>query len=272
VGSQFRHGHFFRGPPIIPDGRISQVRLEALVSRPRAFPFVARFKRWYAYAPTPDGLLTAEVHLLRTAPVGAVSDRRAGNGTTKCPESLCRMSALPLSERRVPPLARTLLPGHRSYRLIRRSRSSLLSFGLSLVRGVSAGCDQPLLPAGPSRRYLCESFFGCLGPCHGGFVECICLFLPPRHRPSPVHYRGRLPAFPRRNDFTTDPFFETAAIPLCSGPQVCSPPRSFLPLRLIVAGQPRLLRPSRTCFVTSACIGHANHPPRHLVVWGLAPH
>ena len=71
---------------------------------------------------------------------------------------------------------------------------ALLSFGLSLVRGVSAGCYQPLLLAGPSRRYLCESFPGCLGPCHGGPVECICLFLPPRHRPSPVHYRGRLPA------------------------------------------------------------------------------
>ena len=40
--------------------------------------------------------------------------------------------------------------------------------------------------------YLCESFPECLGPCHGGPVECICLFLPPRHRPSPVHYRGRL--------------------------------------------------------------------------------
>ena len=84
---------------------------------------------------------------------------------------------------------------------------ALLSFGLSLVRGVSAGCYQPLLRAGPSRRYLCESFPGCLGPCHGGPVECICLFLPPRHRPSPVHYRGRLPALTRQNDFMTDPLF-----------------------------------------------------------------
>jgi hypothetical protein len=50
------------------------------------------------------------------------------------------------------------------------------------------------------------------------------------------------------------------------------PPRSFLPLRLIAAEQPRLLRPSRTCFVASACIGYANHPPRQLVVWGLTPH
>ena len=198
---------------------------------------------------------------MRTVPVGSVSNHRAENGTTKCPESLCRMSALPPSGRRVPPPAGTLLPGRGSYGLIRRSRSALLSFGLSLVRGVSAGCYQPLLPAGLSRRYLCESFPGCLGPCHGGFVECTCLFLPPRQRPSPVHYRGRLPAFPRQHDFTTDRFFETAAIPLCSGPQVCSPPRSFLPLRLIVAGQPRLLPPSKICFVASACIGDANHCP-----------
>ena len=166
------------------------------------------------------------------------------NRTTKRPESLCRRSALPPSGRRGSSPARTLLPGHRSYRLMRRSRSPLLSFGLSLVRGVSAGCYQPLLPAGPSRRYLCESFPGCLGPYHGGSAECMCLFLPPRHRPSPVHYRGRLPALTRQNDFMTDPLFETAAISLCSGPQVCSPPRSFLPLPLIAAGQPRLLRPS----------------------------
>jgi hypothetical protein len=52
------------------------------------------------------------------------------------------------------------------------------------------------------------------------------------------------PEFPRPNDFMTDRLFETAAISLCPGPPVCSPPRSFLPLQLIAAGQPRLLRPS----------------------------
>src|SRR5580704_14299775 len=75
---------------------------------------------------------------MRTDPVGSESDHRAEGRTTKCPESLCRMSALPPSGRRGSSPARTLLPGHRSYRLIRRSRSTLLSFGLSLVRGVSA--------------------------------------------------------------------------------------------------------------------------------------
>ena len=55
---------------------------------------------------------------------------------------------------------------------------ALLSFGLSLVRGVSAGCNQPLLLAGPSRRYLCESFPECLGPCHGGTWSAPACFFP----------------------------------------------------------------------------------------------
>ena len=143
------------------------------------------------------------------------------------------------------------------------------------IRGFANSSSVPPLPSFSERDpdvISAKSFLGCLGPCHDASTECTCLFLPPRHRPSPVPYRGRLPAFPRRNDFPTDLFFGTAAISLCSGPQVCSPPRSFLPLRLIVAGQPRLLRPSRTCFVASTCIGYANHPPRPLVVWGLTPH
>src|ERR1039457_2067140 len=37
-----------------------------------------------------------------------------------------------------------------------------------LVQGVLAGCYQPLLPMGSSRRYLCESFLGCLVPYPGG--------------------------------------------------------------------------------------------------------
>ena len=39
---------------------------------------------------------------------------------------------------------------------------------IHLVRGVFAGCDQPLLPPGSSRRYLCESFLRCLSPYPGG--------------------------------------------------------------------------------------------------------
>ena len=37
----------------------------------------------------------------------------------------------------------------------------------SLARTVFAGCCQPLLGTGPSRRYLCQSFPTCLDPCSG---------------------------------------------------------------------------------------------------------
>jgi hypothetical protein len=67
----------------------------------------------------------------------------------------------------------------------------------------------PLLPPKPRSRSLCrllpapaaDGTFPTLalrilpwvpGPLPRRLVECTCLFLPPRHRPSPVHYRGRL--------------------------------------------------------------------------------
>src|SRR5262245_58126664 len=52
VGSQFRHGHVFRGSPIIPDGRISRVGW-------KSWPFDGEpshpprgLRRWHAYAPS----------------------------------------------------------------------------------------------------------------------------------------------------------------------------------------------------------------------------
>jgi len=57
AGSQFHHGCVSRAPPIMPDGRVSQVRFEALAFRPWAFPFVPRFKRWCTYAPSSKSLL-----------------------------------------------------------------------------------------------------------------------------------------------------------------------------------------------------------------------
>jgi hypothetical protein len=77
--------------------------------------------------------------------VGSVSDHRADHGTTKYPESLCLMLALPPSGRRGPPPARTLLPGPSSYRLIRRSHSlsspsALASFEESLQVATSPCC------------------------------------------------------------------------------------------------------------------------------------
>jgi len=57
---------------------------------------------------------------------------------------------------------------HRYYALMRQSRPLPPPRFVSLVRTVFAGCSQPLLGTAPSRRYLCESFPGCLDPYPGG--------------------------------------------------------------------------------------------------------
>ena len=196
---------------------------------------------------------------MRKAQLGSVSERLADDGTAKCPESLCPMSALPPSGRRVPPPLRALPLIHRSYGLMRPSPLALLSFGLSLVRGVFAGCDQPLLPAGCSRRYLCESFFRCLIPCHGGPTKCIYLFLPSCHRPPPeVEWVG----FPLLTANTT---FRGPAFRGCRYSIMFRPPNllvsQIVPTAARTAtGRPRLLHPGRTCFVTSARTGYTNRP------------
>jgi len=227
----------------MPDGRISQVRFEVLASRPGAFPFAARFKRWFAYAPTTNGLLSAEFHLLG-----------------RLMSALSPTTALPMA----PPSTQSLfarswryLDQGDVYRLLRGHYSPVLALTDSFANPTRS----PLLRPKPRSRSLCRLL---PAPAAGGTFPTLSLRILPCvpgplsrrsrgvHLPVssstssayPVHYRGRLPALTRQNDFMTDPLFETAAISLCSGPQVCSPPRSFLPPQLIAAGQPRLLRPS----------------------------
>ncbi len=61
---------------------------------------------------------------------------------------------------------------------MRQSRVTLPYFSLGLVRGVFAGCYQPLLSLGPSRRYLCKSFRRCLGPYHDGLQVALACYFP----------------------------------------------------------------------------------------------
>ena len=113
----------------------------------------------------------------------SVSDRRAARWNRQVPRvPLPNGGITPTGETCTPSPARTLLLRLGSYGLMRRSRAALPYFSIRLVGGVFAGCYQPLLPPGSSRRYLCESFLGCLVPYHGRPTECLYLFLPPRHR------------------------------------------------------------------------------------------
>ena len=127
----------------------------------------------------------------------------------------------------------------------------------SLVRGVFAGCYQPLLLPGLSRRYLCESFLRCPSPCPGGLLSAFAWFFPSIHRPSPSFDWVGFP-LPSVNTTFHGSAFEAAAISLCSGLRVCSPPRSFPPLQVPLQGSRgfftseqnvrRYLRTHRTCY------------------------
>ena len=93
VGSQFHQSDVSRGPPIMPDCRISQVRFEALAFPLLGLPSLARFKRWFA---TPDfhGLPIASFHGRQRLNASSVSGSRLPMKTAKCPESLCPTSQL----------------------------------------------------------------------------------------------------------------------------------------------------------------------------------
>src|ERR1700674_2102909 len=113
---------------------------------------------------------------------------------------------------------------------------------------------------------------GVPGPLSRRSVECTCLFLPPRHRPSPVHYRGGLTRVNPSKRFHDGSHFRD-----CSH-FVMFRPSGLLASQIVPTAATysrraaEALRPSRTWVVASACIGYANHPPRQLVMWGLTPH
>src|ERR1039457_4066936 len=96
----------------MPDGRISQVRFAALAFRLLAFPFATRFKRWFAYTLSAIGLRTASSLALATVWYARFYQAEPAPvvGTTKCPESLCPMLALPSSGSRVADSSEDITP------------------------------------------------------------------------------------------------------------------------------------------------------------------
>jgi hypothetical protein len=67
---------------------------------------------------------------------------------------------------------------HRYYELMRQSSTLSRPQFVSLVPRVFAGCCQPRLGRGPSRRYRCESFLTCLDPYPGCSCGALARFFP----------------------------------------------------------------------------------------------
>ena len=142
---------FPEAPSVIPDGRISRVRLEALAFPRGAFPQQPKLKRWRAYAPDWCSLLRGSTRFLRRPGLTRFCARSGGGrGPAKCREPLCPAEALPLrggspgSSRRALPL---LL---RSDRLMRQAKSLSPTSGLpwsdESLQVVASPCCEMALP------------------------------------------------------------------------------------------------------------------------------
>jgi hypothetical protein len=153
MGSQFRIGHVSLGPPLIPDVRISRVRLAA-AAFPKAPSHSSRGLSSRQLTPLERLVIPLARHLFRLSSIpSSMSGRcflcdarhlpRAAlheNGVTSC-----AVNSGPLGP---------ALPGRLRSHWLMRLTKSLPPPLVPLGRWVFAGCDEPLLVDSDSRRYL----------------------------------------------------------------------------------------------------------------------
>src|SRR5262249_38896422 len=92
-----------------------------------------------------------------------------------------------------------------------------------------AGCRQPLRGGGPSRRCAAHLSLRAWTPTPAA-LEVHVPVSSPKTSAFPPFGPGRRSTKPVQR-LQHGALFEAAVIPSCSGPQVCSPPRSLLPLQ-----------------------------------------
>jgi hypothetical protein len=154
-------------------------------------------------------------------------------GAAKCPEPLCTGKVLPLPSWCLAPCQWILLHLHCSYGLMRQS-SPLLVPRWSPQHQVCAGCGQPLLGGGPSRRCSAHLSLRAWSSTPAA-LEVHVPVSSPKTAAFPPFGPGRRSTMPMQR-LQHGALFEAAVIPSCSGPQVCSPPRSLLPRRFPPSG------------------------------------
>ena len=101
--------------------------------------------------------------------------------------------------------------------------------GCTLGQWVCAGCCQPLLGGGPSRRCAAHLSLRAWTPTPAA-LEVHVPVSSPKTSAFPPFGPGRRSTMSVQR-LQHGALFEAAVIRSCSGPQVCSPPRSLLPLR-----------------------------------------
>ena len=197
---------------------------------------------WFAYEP---------VSFHGAALPGSVSRSSHARETTKCPEPLCPSQVLPVQVEPLCPIGGRYPSFIALTGSCARPPSSPL-LGFRLVWWVFADCRQSLLDGGPSRRYLCKSFLGCLAPYPGVSSGASTRFFPKDFGLPLAMTRSAISHLPCSN-FSMALYFAAAGIPLCSGLQVCLPPRSLRPIPTLPYGRRGVyLRTSKSSFPPSS--------------------
>jgi len=205
----FHHASRFREPPYDPGRSDFPSPVLTLACPPTAFPWLRRLKRWPVSTPLSHGLHCGTRPLFNGSATPALRPGRArarqvsrgalpGQGVTSP-----RVMSGTTSEGVTPPSS--LIPPHAS------DQNSPAASSLGLGRRVFAGCCQPLLRVGPSRRYLCGSFPGCLDPYPGSPHGARARSFPWGYGLPCVRTRSAL-SFVPHGDFSAGSYFEAAVI------------------------------------------------------------
>jgi hypothetical protein len=177
----------------------------------------------------------------------------------------CQVPRAPLHDRGVPSLIVVSKPRQQVLPCVIAHTGSCVSpqpsscLGRTLGHQVCAGCGQPLLGGGPSRRCLCVSFPACLDPYPGGSCGAHTRFFPHDSGLPPVRTGSALHHV--RTATSVRRLFRGCSHSLMFRPAglLATP---VAPTDINTMWQPWLLRPSLSRFVTSPCPGYANRPNR----------
>lgn len=153
------------GPPLIPDGRISRVRLAAVAGFPKEPSHTKRSLSTRLHTPLLGMVISLARHVKpNTLKSGSESGSIHLTVPTTHREPLCPMIGVTVRRNDVQHRFRWHYPSFIAPTGSCASPNPSGRLWLSLVRPVFAGCYEPLLEDGPSRRYLC-------GLCKGAWAR-----------------------------------------------------------------------------------------------------
>lgn len=176
----------------------------------------------------------------------------------RCPEPLCALKALPLAPEPLASRRRALPPPSSLLRAHAPILNPPTAYGHSLGRWVCAGCCQPLLGVGPSRRFLCESFSACLSPYPGCSHGALTRFFPQDNGLPDVRTRSA----PGNTHTATSVWslFRGCSYSIIFRPADLLAPHVAPTAAPLGTRQTGLLHPRISRFVTSPSRGYANRP------------